>query len=39
VGISIAAAPEGYLRSRAIPLNTQPVAEQPYVPPPARPEE
>ena len=38
VGISIAEAPAGYLRSRTIPLNTQPVSVQPYVPPPARPD-
>ena len=38
VGIAIAEAPAGYLRSRAIPLNVQPVAERPYVPPPARPD-
>jgi hypothetical protein len=37
VGIAIAEAPAGYLRSRAIPLNTQPVPERAYVPPPARP--
>jgi hypothetical protein len=37
VGVAIAEAPTGYFRSRAIPLNAQPVAEQPYVPPPARP--
>jgi hypothetical protein len=38
VGIAIAEAPAGYLRSRSIPLSSQPVAEGPYVPPPARPD-
>ena len=37
VGVAIAEAPAGYLRSQAIPLNSQPVPERPYVPPPARP--
>jgi hypothetical protein len=37
VGVSIVEAPAGHLRSRAIPLNSQPMPERPYVPPPARP--
>jgi hypothetical protein len=37
MGVNIAQAPAGYLRSRAIPLNARPVPEQPYVPPPAPP--
>jgi hypothetical protein len=37
VGIAIAEAPAGYLRSRPIPLNAQPLPDRPYVPPPARP--
>jgi hypothetical protein len=36
-GLAIAQAPAGYLPSRAIPLNTEPVPDRPYVPPPARP--
>jgi hypothetical protein len=39
VGVGIVAAPAGYLRSRAIPLNTRPTADRAYVPPPARPGE
>ena len=37
-GVAIAEAPAGYLRSRAIPLNAQPIAERSYVSPPARPD-
>jgi hypothetical protein len=37
VSLAIAQAPAGYLPSRAIPLDTQPVPDRPYVPPPARP--
>jgi hypothetical protein len=37
VGIAIARAPAGYMPNRAVPLDTQPVPDRPYVPPPARP--
>jgi hypothetical protein len=37
ISLAIAQAPAGYLPSRAIPLDTQPVPDRPYVSPPARP--
>jgi hypothetical protein len=37
VSFAIAQAPAGYLPSRVIPLDTQPVPDRLYVPPPARP--
>jgi hypothetical protein len=37
IAVAIAEAPAGYLPTRSIPLDTQPVPERPYIPPPARP--
>jgi hypothetical protein len=37
VSIAIAQAPAGYLPTRTVPLDTQPVPDRRYVPPPARP--
>ncbi len=37
VNVAIARAPEGYFPSGRVPLDTQPVPERPYIPPPARP--
>ncbi len=37
VSIAIAHAPAGYLPTRPAPLETQPVPDRPYIPPPARP--
>jgi hypothetical protein len=37
MGLSIAQAPEGYVPTRRVPLNTETVPEHSYIPPPARP--
>jgi hypothetical protein len=37
IGIAIADAPAGYLPTRSVPLDTQPVPSRPYVPPPEKP--
>ena len=37
ISLSIYQAPEGYVPTRRIPLNTETVPEHSYVPPPARP--
>ncbi|MCE5268320.1 MAG: hypothetical protein LLG00_10590 [Planctomycetaceae bacterium] len=38
VGLAMSRAAAGFLPTRPIPLDTRPVAQQPYIPPPARPE-
>jgi hypothetical protein len=38
IGAAVALAPSGYVPTPAVPLDTQPVPDRVYVPPPARPD-